>query len=316
MNTPRRKAAIHKEAMKLSLAVSVFMLCAKCLAYFFTESTAVLADAAESVAHILVTAFSTYSVYLASKPPDTNHPYGHDRVVIFSIALEAGLILGTGVFVTLEAVRSLFRNAEVHHIHYGILIIAALSVVNWFLGVFLLKRGHRFHSQVLISNGHHVLSDMWTSVAVVVGLFLVSITGIRWIDPLVALMACGQIFWSGFFVLRKAVFHGMDEASQQDTDRLLAVLDAAKGSGLLMNYHQLRHREVNGNRWVEVHFLFGDDTSLVEAHRRATQVEAMLDKAFPEGKVFVTSHLEPKAHSDEHPRGHEPLDALTGHRKL
>jgi len=301
---------VQKRAMLASLNVTLIMLVGKGGAYYYTQSTAILADFAESVVHLLVTGFSAYSVYLAAKPPDKKHPYGHDRVVVFSIGFEGAIVAGTGVFIFFEAIKALLIGSTVHNLAAGIGISVFLALVNFALGLYLVRTGREYNAPVVEANGKHVLTDMWTSIAMIVGLGVVWTTGVLWLDPIIALIAAVHISRMGIGILKRAVNQGMDEAAPVDTEKITTVLARFVQDKSIVNFHQLRHREVNGNRWIEVHFLFIESISLKEAHHRATKIEEALDRAFPEGNVYITSHLEPDQHGVAHPEGHEPPDAL------
>lgn len=310
-------ARSERIAIIISFLISFLMLGGKVYAFYLTQSTAILSDALESIVHLLVTGFSAYSVYLAQKPADRSHLYGHDRIVVFSIGLEGTIVFGVGAIIVFEAVRVLLTGPELAALGYGLAITAALAAINLVLGLYLVRQGQRINSNVLEANGHHVLSDMWTSLAVLGGLALVALTGIQWFDPLVALLAGVHISRTGFKILKRAVFQGMDQTNQEVTDLFLKVLDQSKQENLIADYHQLRHREVNGTRWIEVHLLFHDQLSLQAAHTQATEVERRLRKARPTETVWVTSHLEPfQDHTEHntaiHPRNHEPRDPIGG----
>ena len=165
-------------AMLVSLAVSFLMLAGKVTAYMLTGSAAIFSDAAESVVHILATSFVAYSLWYAIKPADERHPYGHGKMAYISTGFEGGLILLASVTILASAVAALVRGPELRDLETGLLLIGGAACINLALGLYLIWTGRRHHSLVLVSNGRHVLSDMWTSTGVIVGVGLVWLTGI------------------------------------------------------------------------------------------------------------------------------------------
>lgn len=295
---------IKERAMNLSLMVAAGMLIGKLSAYFLTDSTAILSDAAESVVHIFATAVAAFSVRYAERPADLNHPYGHGRIVIFSVGLEGLLIVLAAVYIIFEASQALIFGPQLKQLDLGLLITAAVSVVNLFLGLHLIRVGRENSSPVVEANGHHILTDMWTSVAVVVGVGVVWLTGIVWLDPVIAMLAALNIIRTGSALMRNALSVAMDEASPEISKKMENCLDGLVEQELICGYHELRHRLVNDVRWVELHVLVPGDTPLDEAHERATKVELALVNLFDGEKLHVTSHIEPCEHDEAHPDGH------------
>lgn len=294
-------------AMTASLAVAVVMLVGKLTAYWLTGSAAIFSDAIESVVHLFATAIAGFSLWYAAQPPDPSHPYGHGKIAYFSSGLEGALILIAAVAIGYEAVTALIEGPELQNLGVGLLITAGLGLVNLVLGVGLIRVGRRTNALVLIANGHHVLTDMWTSLGVLVGVGLVYVTGIEWLDPVVALLVGANILWTSGRLMREAYGGLMERADAEETERVVGLLTEAEGEGLIEGHHHVRHRRVNDQVWLEQHLLLPDDLRLDEAHERASLVEARQRALFPESRVQITSHLEPSSHV--HPEG-APHDAV------
>lgn len=310
-NAVRQPLDPRRRAMSLSLAVSFLMLGGKLTAYFLTGSAAIFSDAAESVVHLLATAFVGFSLWYAFQPPDTGHPYGHGKIAYFSSGLEGMLIIVAAIAIVYTAVRDLVLGPSLARLETGLLILAGLTLVNLALGLYLVRTGRRYNNLMLVSNGQHVLTDMWTSVGVLVGIGLVHITDILWLDPTVAILVALNILWTGFSLVRRSVSGLMERADDAYTTTMLDVLDKARKEGVVSQYHQLRHRRVHDQLWVEYHLLFPEDLTITEAHDRSHEVEDRITAAFPRDDVFVTAHLEPDHHEHAHPDGHaEPADPL------
>ncbi len=287
--------------MTASLAVAVVMLVGKGAAVALTGSAAILSDALESVVHLAATAMAGFSLWYAAQPADADHPYGHGKIAYFSSGVEGALILLAAVAIVWTAVLDLIRGPEVQQIGAGLLITGGLALVNLALGLTLVRVGRRTHSLVLVANGHHVLTDMWTSLGVVVGIGLVWWTGAVWLDPVVALVLGVNIVWTSGGLMRQAYSGLMETADPHETQRVLQVLDDAVVEGLIEGHHHVRHRRVNDQVWIDQHLLLPDDLTLTVAHDRATTVELRQRAIFPESRVQVTSHLEPRSH--DHPAG-------------
>lgn len=291
-------------AMAASLAVSLLMLAGKLTAYAITGSAAIYSDALESVIHLFATGFAGFSLWYAIRPEDDGHPYGHGKIAYVSSGFEGGLILLASLAILYEAIRALVKGPELRQLDVGLLITAGLCLVNLLLGLTLVQVGRRTNSLVLRANGQHVLTDMWTSLGVLVGVFLVWTTDLRWLDPVVAILMALNILWTAFQLMKQAVAGLLEAVDPAETRMLVQTLEQARAAGTIRDYHQLRHRKVNDRMFIEYHLLFPGDLPLTEAHGRSHVVEAAITAAFAPYQVFVTAHLEPEAHELAHPSGH------------
>ncbi|HLB01463.1 MAG TPA: cation diffusion facilitator family transporter [Bacteroidota bacterium] len=303
--TDPRSARDLQRAMRLSLIVSVFMLVGKLYAYFITNSAAILSDAAESVVHILAVTFAAFSLRLSFKPPDRDHPYGHDKISFFSAGIEGGLIITAAIIIIFEAIKKWVEGLRVEHLDYGMIIVAASAAVNAVLGWYLIWKGKKHDSIILAANGKHVLTDSWTSFGVVGGLMLVLFTGWLPFDPILAIFVALNIIWSGGKLIRISVGGLMDEVDPEVDRQIRAVLNAETKKHSLQ-YHELRNRKSGSTVWVDFHLLFPSGTSIEHAHNLATLIEAGIRKTLRETCV-VTSHLEP---IEDHERIHRHLENL------
>ncbi|MGB0714781.1 MAG: cation diffusion facilitator family transporter, partial [Phycisphaerae bacterium] len=178
----------RKTVMRISLAASALMLSGKSVAYFLTNSTAILSDALESIVHGFATGFAALSLWYAAQPADENHPYGHGRIAYFSAGFEGSLVMMASLSIMYSGVSAFIHGVELDRIGYGLGITGLLACINLVLGYSLIRVGKAHNELILIANGRHVLSDMWTSIAAIVGLVLVVVTGWTWLDPLTALL--------------------------------------------------------------------------------------------------------------------------------
>src|SRR5437867_2176636 len=213
---------VRLRAGLISLAVSVVLLGAKYQAYLLTGSTAILSDALESIVNVVAAVFALGGLIFAGRPADRNHPYGHGKIEFFSAAFEGGLIAFASVVIVYQAARILIAGAEVRQIGAGVVIVLATGMVNLILGWYLVRTGRRYQSLTLVADGKHVIADFWTSAGVVVGLLLVNLTGLAWLDPVVALLVALSLMWTGFRLVRHAAGGLLDE---EDPILLTRVLD-------------------------------------------------------------------------------------------
>lgn len=272
------------------------MFAGKWYAYLITGSAAILSDAAESVVHVVAVSFAFYAMWLSQQPPDQSHPYGHDRIGYISAGFEGAMITLAAAYIIYESVRKWAAGLHLEQVGVGTLFVTAAALINLALGLFLVLQGRRHRSLILVANGRHVLTDVWTSGGVIIGLVLVMVTGWLPFDPICAILVATNILWTGGKLIRQSVGGLMDEADP-DLDRLIhRTLDretAARG----LAYHELRYRNSGTSVWVEVHLLFPAGVAIETAHEAATAVEDALADAIPVASRVIT-HVEPAAQHD------------------
>ena len=310
---PEGRWGAERIAMGASLAAAVLMLVGKLSAALITGSDAILSDAAESVVHIAATGVAALSLWWGAQPADRQHPYGHGKIAYFSAGFEGAMIFAAALSILALAARSLALGPQVQSLGLGVAITAGLDLVNLALGVALVRVGRRKKALVLVANGKHVLTDMWTSAGVVVGVTLVWITDLVWLDPVVAILVGLNILWSGASLMKESFDGLMERVDDKDSAALLAALGRARAEALVVDYHQLHFRRVGAEVWIEVHLIFEEGSSLKDAHARASRCEAMMAESLePAARCHITTHLEPRDHDASHPDGHpETVDPLT-----
>ena len=286
----------QRRAMRLSLGVGLIMLLGKWYAYSITGSAAILSDAAESVVHVIAVGFATFSLWLSRRPPDQSHPYGHEKISFFSAGIEGSLIVLAAVVIIYEAIVKWLAGLYLENLGTGTLFVAGAALTNAALGAYLVMQGKKHGSLILIANGKHVLTDSWTSFGVILGLVLTMWSGWLPFDPLLAIFVAANILWSGSKLVRQSVGGLMDEGNPELEKDLRAVLEKEVRARNL-RYHELRYRNSGTSLWVEFHLLFPRETSLEQAHWRATEIEAALKRSIRQPTRIVT-HLEPEEGHD------------------
>ena len=286
--------ADQKRMMGFSLAAAAVLLAAKVTAAVVTGSSAVYSDAAESVVHLLAVAFATWALRLVHKPADETHHFGHDKVAFLSAGFEGAMISAAALLILYEAVRQFILGVEISNIGFGATITGAAAVINLVLGISLVRIGKKSNSPLLRANGMHVLTDVWSSAAVLVALGLISWTGWLWWDPIAAVLAAFNILRVGFKLIRESLGGLLDQADPKVEREICDLLDREVKQQRGLSYHNLRHRHSGRTHWVEFHLVFDDHLTVGEAHVAATEIEASVAELLhPNGRVI--SHLEPKS---------------------
>lgn len=292
-------------AMNLSLLIGILMFVMKVGAYLLTGSAAILSDAAESVVHVAAVIFAAYSLRLSYRPADDAHHYGHAKISFFSAGFEGAMIILAALYIIYESIHKWLLGLALENLGLGALLTASAALINGALGAYLLYTGRRKHSLILEANGKHVLTDCWTSVAVLIGVGLVLLTRWQPFDPICGILMACNILWSGIGLIRDA-FSGLMDTADPDAHRKLVTLLDQETAHRGLTYHQLRHRNVGDSHHVDLHLLFPPGTSLTDAHRIATEIELHIQQNL-EPSAFVTTHLECAA---DHPLIHSPDPAI------
>jgi cation diffusion facilitator family transporter len=289
--TEGNDVSVRWRAAVVSLAVAVLLLAAKYEAYVLTHSQAVLSDALESIVNVVAAAFAIGSLMFAGMPADRNHPYGHGKVEFFAAAFEGGMIAFAAVLILWEAGQALVLGAQPHELGIGTAIVAAAGAANCALGIFLVRIGRKHHSITLVADGKHVLSDFWTSVGVVVGLAVVWLTGIWWLDPLVAAVVALHLLWVGAGLVRKAAGGLLDEEDPELLAQIVQVVAPHIGEGVI-RLHMLRAIRAGRYHHVSAHLVVPEFFSVERAHEIAEDLAAKVIKALAvEGEL--TFHTDP-----------------------
>ncbi|MES2881695.1 MAG: cation diffusion facilitator family transporter, partial [Bacteroidota bacterium] len=189
MSSSQQKATVNNLKLQQIIAVaSSLLLIAKFIAWYITGSVAVLTDALESIVNVVAGFIGLYSLFVAAKPRDIDHPYGHGKAEYISAAIEGTLVLSAGVLIIYTAVQNLLQPQPVAHIDMGIYIIAATAILNWLLGYLSIRQGQKNNSPALLASGKHLQTDTYSTLGIIAGLVLLSITGQVWIDGAVAIL--------------------------------------------------------------------------------------------------------------------------------
>lgn len=278
-------------AGRLSLGVGIAVFAGKLLAYALTGSNAIFADAMESTVNIVGAGMLVFSLMLAAKPPDRDHPYGHGRIEFLSAALEGTAITVAALLILASAVRDLLAGPSVQSLDLGIALTTAFTLVNLLLGRHLVRVGERTRSMALVADGRHILTDVWTSAGVVAGLGLVWATGWVFADPLVAIVLASNVVREGYLLLRNAISGLMDEVDDETLEQVVALLERVRGDALI-DGHGLRSFRSGARRHVDLHVAVPRYFDVERIHAIHDTIESGLFGADPQpGGVVV--HFDP-----------------------
>jgi cation diffusion facilitator family transporter len=282
--------ALLTRLILLSLAAALATIALKTIAWRLTGSVGLLSDAVESVVNLVAAAGALVAIRWATRPPDREHMYGHEKAEYFAAAGEGIMIIAAAALIAWIAVDRLVHPAGIEAAGVGLTVSAAASLINLGVGVALIRFGRRYRSIALEADGKHLMTDVWTSVGVIVGVSAVALTGWRVLDPVVALTVAANIVLTGISLIRRSGGGLMDrvlpDAERAAIDQALAPF-AADG----VAFHALRTRRSGRRSFVSVHVLVPCEWSVERGHRLLERVEHVVREAVPGASVFT--HLEP-----------------------
>ena len=274
----------------LSIAAALATMALKAVAWWLTGSVGLLSDALESLVNLAGALMALAMLSVAARPPDEDHAYGHGKAEYFSAGVEGGLIVIAALSIAVAAVDRLLHPRAIEQVGLGLAVSVAASVVNLGVALVLMRAAREHQSVTLRANAHHLLTDVWTSAGVLVGVLLVALTGWDRLDPLVALAVAANIVWTGWRIVAHSVDGLMDAAlPPHEIARLVRLLEAYAAEGV--GFHALRTRRGGIQRFVAVHVLVPGDWSVQRGHDLLERVEADIRRELP--PVMVFTHLEP-----------------------
>ncbi|MCO6483234.1 MAG: cation transporter [Flavobacteriales bacterium] len=273
------------------LAVGVLLMLVKFVTWRITRSNAVLSDALESIVNVVAAGFALYSLTLAAKPKDREHPYGHGKVEFISALLEGSLVAAAGVIIIYRATEALFTGVEVHNIGVGLVLVAATGGVNLVMGLMLRKQGRRSHSLTMEAGGVHLLADAWTTAALVAGLLAIRITGLHWLDSMLALGFAVLIIWQGVRMVRRSVGGIMDETDMAVAAELVKIIDAHRKPEWI-DMHNFRVIKFGSTLHIDCHVTVPWYFTVEAGHQEISELAALVKKhSGREVEFFI--HIDP-----------------------
>ncbi len=274
---------------KIITAIAILLFVVKIIAWYSTNSIAILTDALESIVNVIAALIGLYSLYVSAKPKDYDHPYGHGKAEFISAAIEGTLIAVAGFVIIYEAITNLLHPHTLKQLDYGISLVAATAVINYVAGVICLRVGKKNNSLALMASGKHLQADTWSTVGIIAGLILLVVTKINWIDSAVALIFSFVIIYTGYKIIRKSIAGIMDEADEELLKKMVKTLNENRKENWI-DLHNLRIIKYGGTLHLDCHLTVPWYLNVHEAHNEIDELSALVKKEFGESmELFVHS---------------------------
>ncbi|MBD2508796.1 cation transporter [Nostoc muscorum FACHB-395] len=274
----------------LSIGAAVVTIALKFGAYLLTGSIGLLSDAIESCVNLAAALIALWAVTYAAKPADAEHTFGHSKAEYFSSGAEGALIIVAAISIGVEAWGRLLHPEAIAQVGLGLALSMLATAVNGGVAFVLLKAGRRLRSITLRADAHHLFTDVWTSGGVIVGIFLVQVTGWLILDPIIALLVAVNIVWTGFRLLRESFFGLLDTALPiEEIETIRVILSKYECQGI--QFHAMRSRIAGTRRFISFHVLVPGVWTVQQGHDLCEAIELSIIQALP--KSSITTHLEP-----------------------
>lgn len=264
---------------KWVVIVGVCLFLIKVAAYFLTHSVAILTDALESTVNVIAGFIGLYSLFVAAKPRDANHPYGHGKAEFLSAAVEGTLIGVAGILIIYEAVDHLLHPQSLQKLDYGIVLVAFTALLNFIMGAYSIGQGKKNNSLALIASGKHLQSDTWSTLGIIVGLVLIYFTGLAWIDGVVAILFAFILMFTGYRILRHSIAGIMDEADKELLLKMVDLLNKHRRENWI-DLHNLRVIKYGGQLHVDCHLTVPWYFNVHEAHHEIDELSRLIRQEF------------------------------------
>lgn len=267
------------------VAVALFIL--KMIAWQITQSVAVLTDALESTVNVIAGFISLYSLYVAAKPKDKEHPYGHGKAEFVSAAVEGGLVAVAGLVIIYESIDNLIHPHDIQQLDTGMIIIGSTALVNYFTGWYTIRIGNKHNSLALIASGKHLQSDTYSTLGIIAGIGLIYLTGWNWLDSIVAIGFSFFIIYTGYTIIRSSLAGIMDEADILMLEKLVSRLNENRRSNWV-DLHNLRIIKFGSVIHVDCHLTVPWYLNVHQAHDEVEAFSAIAKNEFGDSvELFV-----------------------------
>ncbi len=273
------------------VAFSAILMAVKFFAYSITNSNAILTDALESIINVVAGLFALFSLSVALRPKDENHPYGHGKMEYLSAGFEGALIFLAGAAIMAKSVHGLFQPHEVKSLDKGALLAGFAGICNYVMGSILIRFGKKHNSLLMIADGKHLVSDTVSSIGLIAGLVVIQITGRYWLDNVLAIIFGGAIFYTGYKLIRVSINSLLDEADYEKLNHMIKILNGHRRQKWI-DMHNLRVLKYGSQLHVDCHITLPWYDPLEEAHKEVGEVERLLTENM-DGEVEFFIHSDP-----------------------
>ncbi|HMH20734.1 MAG TPA: cation diffusion facilitator family transporter [Puia sp.] len=267
------------------VAVAIILFTLKIIAYYLTQSVAILTDALESTVNVIAGVIGLYSLWVAAKPRDVDHPYGHGKAEFLSAAVEGSLVIMAGLIVIYEAIINLIHPHAIQKLDKGIILVAITAIINFVVGAICIHKGRRNQSMALIASGKHLQTDTYSTAGIILGLIIILKTGLLWVDAVVSIIFAGIILYTGYQILRSSIAGIMDEADLQLLNKMIAYLNKRRRANWI-DMHNLRVIKYGGLLHVDCHLTVPWYLNVNEAHAEIDALTSMIRSEFGEAMEF------------------------------
>ncbi len=267
------------------VAVALLLFALKLVAYFLTQSVAILTDALESIVNVISGFIGLYSLSVAAKPRDVDHPYGHGKAEFLSAAVEGALILMAGLIIIYEAVYNLIYPHAIQKLDKGIFLVGITALINFVVGAVCLSRGRRNQSMALMASGKHLQSDTYSTAGIIMGLLIILWTKLKWMDSAISLLFAGIIIYTGYHILRSSIAGIMDEADLQLLNKMIAYLNRNRRPNWV-DMHNLRVIKYGRLLHIDCHLTVPWYLNVQEAHAEIDAFTSLIRNEFGEDLEF------------------------------
>jgi len=280
-----------KKFIYLSIAAAIATIALKMLAWYLTDSVGLLSDALESCVNLVAAVVALIMLTIAERPADDEHAFGHSKAEYFSSALEGAMIILAAFSIIWSAVPRVINPQPINNVGIGLLVATGATGINLAVGLILLKNGRINNSITLEADGKHLMTDVWTSAGVFIGICLVRLTGWWVLDAIVAIGVALNILWAGYHLMRRSAMGLLDAGIPgEDLQKIIRALESLKLQHL--EYHSLLTRQAGQRKFIELHVLVPGQWTIQEGHNMAEKIEKDIRDLF-NGPVTVLTHLEP-----------------------
>ncbi|MGZ8511589.1 MAG: cation diffusion facilitator family transporter [Chitinophagaceae bacterium] len=277
------------QVQKWVAAISVLLLVIKLVAYYYTHSVSILTDALESIVNVAAGFIGLYSLFVAAKPRDKDHPYGHGKAEFLSAAIEGTMIVLAGIFIIYQGVQQLIYPVELKKVGLGIWLVAFTAIVNYTMGSICLRIGRKNNSLALNASGRHLQSDTWSTIGIIAGLILIYYTGFKWIDSVLAIGIALFIIFTGYRILRRSIAGIMDEADEKLLAEMVDLLNSNRQENWV-DMHNLRVIKYGSILHIDCHLTVPWYLNIHEAHIEIDKLANPVKQKFGESvELFVHS---------------------------
>ncbi len=292
MNAAIKGEAVKKTKIMITvLVLSILLFIIKFIAYFLTQSSSILSDALESTVNIITGIFALYSIYYSSKPKDIDHPYGHGKIEFFSSGFEGTMILLAGLSMIFNGAALFFKQTALTRIDVGLILTIIAGFLNFIAGSVLINKGKQFNSTTLTAEGKHLLSDTYSSIAIVAGLLVIYFTGLFWIDYVISIFMGLFIAYSGFKLVKHAIDNLLDKADIDELNKLILTIEKNKKNEWI-DMHNLRVLKYGDHLHVDAHVTLPYFLSFEQAHEEIDSISKLIKQELGE-KIELFIHADP-----------------------